>query len=203
MNRKKARTSVSQMVCETSDDPAFKELFEERLRARRIVKDLMVQRAIQDLSQKDIAEKIGCTQSRISKLETTHDADLRLGDLAQYADALGLRVNIVLESKERTPVTRIKKFAFQIKHELDKLAALAAHDQLIARGVSNLVGEAFFNLVSILQESAQKLPPRPEDGCPYISFEICAEEAKGDGEAAELTCADERPPRKMISSHRV
>ncbi len=33
---------------------------------------------------------------------------------------LGLRVSIVLESKECTPVTRIKKFAFQIKHELDK-----------------------------------------------------------------------------------
>jgi transcriptional regulator with XRE-family HTH domain len=164
------------MVSETSEGSSFKELFENRLRARRIVKDLMVQRAVQQLSQKEIAEKIGCTQSRISKLETTDDADLRLGDLAKYADALGLRVNIVLESKECTPVSRIKKFAFQIKHELDKLASLAAQDHLIAKGVSDFVGEAFFNLVKILQDSAKKLPSRPEDGNPYISFHICVEE---------------------------
>jgi transcriptional regulator with XRE-family HTH domain len=175
MNPKKARTSVSQMVRETSEDSSFKELFEDRLRARRIVKDLMIQRAVLDLSQKEIADRIGCTQSRISKLESTHDADLRLGDLAKYADALGLRVNIVLESKEWTPVTRIKKFAFQIKHELDRLATLAAQDHLIAKGLSDFLGEAFFNLVNILQESAKKLPPRPEDGNPYVSFHICAE----------------------------
>jgi predicted XRE-type DNA-binding protein len=55
------------MVRETSGDPSFQELFENRLQARKIVKDLMVQRAMRDLSQKEIAEKIGCTQSRISK----------------------------------------------------------------------------------------------------------------------------------------
>jgi transcriptional regulator with XRE-family HTH domain len=176
MNPKKARTSISQMVRETSEDPTFKELFEDRLQSRRIIKDLMVQRAVHHLSQKEIAEKIGCTQSRISKLETISDADLRLGDLARYADALGLRVSIVLESKECTPVTRIKKFAFQIKHELDKLAAFAANDHLIAKGVSVFVGEAFFNLVKIIQDSAKKLPSRPENGSPYISFHICAED---------------------------
>lgn len=182
MNRKKARTSVSQMVRETSDDASFKELFEQRLRARRIIKDLMVQRAVHDLSQRDIAEKIGCTQSRISKLEQTNDADLRLGDLAQYADALGLRVNIILETKEWTPVTRIKKFAFQIKREMDKLGALAADDHLIAKGVAEFVGEAFFNLMRIMQDSVKKLPPRPEDGNPYISFHICTENETEDSE---------------------
>ena len=97
METKKTLGSVSQMVRETSDDPAFTESFEKRLEARKITKDLMILRAVHRLSQRDIAEKVGCTQSRISKLETTNDGDLRLGDLARYSDALGLRVKILLE----------------------------------------------------------------------------------------------------------
>lgn len=177
MNPQKARTSVSQMVSETSEDPSFTALFEERLQGRRIIKDLMVQRATQHLSQEDIAEKMGCTQSRISKLESTTDANLRLGDLARYADALGLRISIVLDSKESTPVNRIKNFAFQIKHELHKLANLAATDRAIAEGVSRFFGEAMFNFVRILQDSAKKLPLHPENGGPLISFHICADNA--------------------------
>jgi transcriptional regulator with XRE-family HTH domain len=200
MNPKKARTSVSQMVRETSDDPAFKELFEQRLRSRGIIKDLMVQRAVHDLSQKDIAEKIGCTQSRISKLESSSDADLRLGDLARYADALGLRVNIVLESKECTSVSRIKNLAFRIKHELDRMAKLAADDHVIAKGVSGFFGEAFFNLLKMIQDSAQKLPPRPQDGSPTISFEVCSGDVELAQQPPALASADEEEPLSLTSA---
>jgi transcriptional regulator with XRE-family HTH domain len=182
MNHDKLHTSVSQMVHETSDDPSFKDMFEKRLRTRRIIKDLMVHRAVHRLSQKDIAEKIGCTQSRISKLESTSDADLRLGDLARYSNALGLRVRIVLENEKMNSVTRVKSLAFQIKNELDRMADRAAGDHQIAKGVSAFLGEALFNLVGILQDSAKKLPPRQEDGNPFISFEICSDDEDVQGE---------------------
>jgi transcriptional regulator with XRE-family HTH domain len=197
MNPRKARTSISQLVRETSDDPSFTALFEETLQARRIIKDLMVQRATQHLSQGDIAERMGCTQSRISKLESTSDDNLRLGDLALYADALGLRMSIILEPKELTSVSRIKRFAFQIKYELDKLAALAATDHSIAKGVSDFFGEAFFNLVRMLQDSTKKLPCRPEDGSPHISFHICAEDenqSEGDNDSIALADAEGTKP---------
>ena len=107
-------TSVPQMVRETSDDGAFVEAFEQRLHGRRILKDLMIQRATLGLSQKDIADRLGCTQSRISKLESTTDPQLRLSDLVQYADAVGLRVKIVLESKESPAADRVKERAFRV-----------------------------------------------------------------------------------------
>lgn len=37
-----------------------------------------------------------CTQSRISKLEDSADADLRLGDIQAYAQAVGLSFNLGL-----------------------------------------------------------------------------------------------------------
>src|ERR1017187_4754192 len=187
------------MVRETSDDPEFTQSFEKSLHARRITKDLVVQRAIHHLSQSDIADKMGCTQSRISKLETTNDDDLRIGDLARYSDALGLRVRILLETKENTPVARVKSHAFQIKHEMDNLARLAADDHVLAKGVSNFLGQALFNLVRMLQDSAQKLPPRPEDGCPYISFEICAEETESPDETPKPTELASLRERKTLS----
>jgi transcriptional regulator with XRE-family HTH domain len=86
------------MVRETSDDDggAFADALEERLRCRGILKDLMVLRASRGLSQGDVAAKMGCTQSRISKLESSTDADLSLGDLAGYASAVGFRAKVVL-----------------------------------------------------------------------------------------------------------
>src|ERR1700726_538855 len=81
---------------------SFAEELRDGIARRRLVKRLFVLRSAQGLSQSDIAEKMGCTQSRISKLESGSDADLRLGDLQTYADALGFETRIVLTRKGRT-----------------------------------------------------------------------------------------------------
>jgi transcriptional regulator with XRE-family HTH domain len=179
MNKKTTHTSVSQMVRETTDAP-FADAFEARVHRRRIVKDLMVLRAGRGLTQGDIASKMGCSQSRISKLESSTDFDLTLGDLVRYASAVGFRVGVVLEPRDTTVVGRVRNLAFQIKHELDRLAGLASDDQKIARGVAGFFNEAFFNLVRILQGSAKKLPCDPGDGEPPIWFEIHGGEDGGE-----------------------
>jgi transcriptional regulator with XRE-family HTH domain len=203
MNKKMTHASVPQMVRETTDAP-FADAFEARLHRRRIVKDLMVLRAGRGLSQGDIASKMGCSQSRISKLESSTDFDLTLGDLARYAGAVGFRVGVVLEPRDTTVVERVKNLAFQIKHELDRLAGLAAGDQKIARGVAGFFNEAFFNLVRILQGSAEKLPCDPEDGEPLISFEIHGgEDDRGATDSANIPSETKHPAgRKRSGSKR-
>lgn len=172
MKKKTTFASVAEMVRETTDDDAFTAAFEGRLRGRRIVKELMVLRAGRGLSQGDVASKLGCTQSRISKLESSADADIRLGDFARYASAVGFRVDVVLESRETTSVERVKRLASRIKEELDHLAGLARDDRRIAQGVASFFNEAFFDLVKILQGSAENLPRDAEDGELPLSFEI-------------------------------
>jgi transcriptional regulator with XRE-family HTH domain len=109
MPKKQTYNSISEVVRETSERTSFADAVEGRLSRRRIVKDLKVLRATQGLSQKDIAEKLGCTQSRISELESMIDANLRIGDISKYADVLGLELRIILESTDRSPVARAKK----------------------------------------------------------------------------------------------
>src|SRR5438874_1618374 len=86
---KKTFGSVSQLTRDLAESQTFADAVVRRLAERDVLDHLMALRTTQGLSQKDIAGKIGCTQSRISKLEGGKDNDLRLGDFAHYADALG------------------------------------------------------------------------------------------------------------------
>src|SRR6185369_3308361 len=95
--------SVADMVRGLSNDKAFAEDVVKEIEARNILRQLMALRAAQGLSQEDIAEKIKCTQSRVSKLESANDIDLRIGDLQEYADALGYQVEITLDHKVTRP----------------------------------------------------------------------------------------------------
>lgn len=64
-----------------------------------LMNELIAVRDAKGLSQKDIAETVGCTQSRISKLENAKDVDVRLGDLRAYANAVGC--DLVIELRTR------------------------------------------------------------------------------------------------------
>jgi predicted XRE-type DNA-binding protein len=109
MPKNKAYRSIPELVRDISGSSSFSDGFESRLANRKIVKDLMILRATQGLSQKDVALKLGCTQSRISKLESMSDADLRIGDLSKYAEVLGLELKITFESTNRLPAIRVSK----------------------------------------------------------------------------------------------
>src|SRR5262249_25109742 len=123
-----------------------------------------------------------------------------IGDLAKYAAAVGLRLNIILDPKEASAVSRVKTLAFRIKHELDHLAGLAANDSNIARGIAGFFGEAFFTLVRMLQDSASKLPPCSEDGEPLISFTICEDGGENSEEPIEPSAKSRTRRRKRANT---
>jgi len=178
MKTGKPYKSVLAMVRDLSDDPTFTAEIEKTLAGSRIVRRLSVLRVAANLSQKELADKLGWSQSRVSKLEASTDSALTIGDFAKYASAVGYRVGIALDSNAGTPVSRIKSRAFEIKREVDRLASLVGDDHELAEGVARFFGEAMFNLVNMLQGAANKLPCKPEDGSPYVSFQVHEEEPK-------------------------
>jgi predicted XRE-type DNA-binding protein len=94
--KQKSHDSVADMIREVLGDDRIADDFETHVTQRQIVKNLMALRAAAQISQEEIAAKLECTQSKVSKLENSEDEDLRLGDLAQYARALGYEMKIVL-----------------------------------------------------------------------------------------------------------
>ena len=157
MAKKKRHNNVSQMVRELSENKAFADDFEEQLERRQVVKGLMASRASLGLSQKDIADFLGCTQSRVSKLENGNDADLHLNDLAGYAAALGYDVTIAFTPKNWTAADEVKYHAFCIKKLLSLMTDLVAGDQSIGQGVLSFFQEAKHSLGKIVQSSVRTL----------------------------------------------
>ncbi len=156
MFKKTSRSSV-EMVRDVVEDPAFADDLTRHLAERRLVRRLFALRCAQGLSQKDIAEKMGCTQGRVSKLEASRDDDLSLGDIRAYAAALGLTTILGLEGGP-SAVARVKFHHACIMTAIDTLAKLALKDESIAKGIARFFGEAAFNFLAILEDATKKLP---------------------------------------------
>jgi transcriptional regulator with XRE-family HTH domain len=156
----KSRTyrSVVEMARATGGDPAFVEDLEKHLAERRLVRHLFALRCARGLSQKAVAEKMGCTQGKVSKLEASRDEDLSLGDIRGYAKALGLTTILGLEGGP-SAVARIKFHHACVTKQVNSLAKLAAKDDMIAKGVSRFFSETALNFLDILDQATKKLPP--------------------------------------------
>lgn len=114
-------SSVSEMIESLSEDPDFAREFEARVQDRLLTKNLSVLRNLANLSQKELADQLGCTQSKVSKLETGVDADLRFGDMIEYAKAVGYVPYLTFVPKGMTIADKVKMHALQIAEALPGL----------------------------------------------------------------------------------
>lgn len=174
--QEKQYNSIPEMIRDLSSDKEFAESLARGLSQRNIIDMLMALRASQALSQKDIAERMKCTQSRVSKLESGIDNHLRIGDFHDYADALGFEMLIFLCNKDRTMIEEVKYHAFAIRRTLFQMAKLAEDNPAIATEVRSFFREAAFNLAKIIRDSTKTvssaadtiLPPMPHAAVPFV-----------------------------------
>ena len=169
-------SSVTKMVESLSGGDSLASELKKRISERRIVKVLQAMRLAHDIQQSRIAEELKCGQSRISKIESGDDASLSLGEVEAYAKVLNCEVEIHFSKRGSTAVDRVKQHAFAIKREMDNLAECARSDESIAVGVAGFFGEAFFNLIRIVENSIEKLPLRPGNGEPYVKLTSSCDE---------------------------
>jgi transcriptional regulator with XRE-family HTH domain len=171
MANERLYTSVSDLVRDMAPDSSFQMEFEEHRSARMLVKQMVAMRAIKGLSQHDIAEKLACTQSRVSKLENSLDNDMRLGDFRGYAEAIDCEAFIGVVPRGITPVDKVKGHVFAIKKHTDDLAKLARTDDKIAAGVAQFFIELVMNFGSLVGDSVRRLPRNAND-VPYFDFNV-------------------------------
>lgn len=174
MNKNGATTrehnSVAEMVRNLTDDESAAKEFESQLERRKLVHFLFALRSSAGLSQKEIAERMGCSQSRISKLENGEDDDLRLGDLRAYVKALGSDVTFLFAKRGLGLASQVKYHALKMRDGLSRLVQIAREDDALVKGIAGFHAEAFVNIAKMIQETASKLPVCPENGEPYIKI---------------------------------
>lgn len=150
-------TSVASAIKGLGTDKKFTSDLEQEISNRTLSKSLFAMRCGAGLTQKQLADRMKCSQSRVSKLEVSPDRAIKVCDLIDYAEACDLDVRIGFH-KPMTLVNWVKHHAFEIKKNLDHLAELAHKDPDIDRGVKGFFPEVFFNLLNIISTSAEKLP---------------------------------------------
>lgn len=148
--------SVSEVVKNLTDDKHFQEEFDRQISDKTLSKTLFAMRCSKGMTQAEIASKLKCTQSRVSKLENSGIDAIKVSELVAYAQALGLNMSISFH-EEMTSVESVKFHAFEIKKHLDHLAGLAHRDDEIFEGVKDFYNEYLINILRLFKQSAGKL----------------------------------------------
>jgi predicted XRE-type DNA-binding protein len=181
----KAYTGVTEMIRDT--DPELAEEFESYLSQRKLVECLNVLRCTKGVSQAEIAERMGCGQSKVSKIEAAVDLDLNFGDIVHYTHALQQVMHITFMPARTTSVDHIRFHVNSIKSELTKLMKLAGDDEVIANGVGDFAIDMAQNFMVMIEGVIANLPNRVLKSNHSVCVEV-------EGENGELMPTD--PPKR-------
>ena len=170
----KKYATLTDLVHQTTgkDEKEFVQAFDERTEKRQVIRTLMALRASKGLSQKDIAAAMGHSQSKISKLESGTDEDLRLGELAEYLESLGYSARIVVAKPKNSIADEIKYHWHCLGKLLDRLLDLAHKDARIAVGIGKFANEVGFNYMSRIFGFMERLPATAREKTPAVTMQV-------------------------------
>ncbi len=171
----KKYSSVSELVRDTSS-AEFVEDFDRYQANRQLVNCLAILRCADGVSQVDLAKRMGCAQSKISKMESSTDADLSFGDVIRFALALNQSIQIVFSPSTKNGTDQIRFHLECIKNQLDHLARIAGDGKDISHGVEGFAIQTVQSLVATIESVLDKLPHRVEQSSASVRVE-----AEGEG----------------------
>ena len=169
-------SSVAEMARNLSEDKALGERLSKNIRDRVLVDVLMGLRTRRGMSQSDIAAKMDCTQSKISKLESDKDDDLRLGDLRAYTEALGFQMTIRLTTGKQSLVDQLRGYTVAIRKLLGRLTKYVAHeDGAISVGATGFaldvmkhMQDSISTTLDMVSKAVEQLPSKLPPETPEI-----------------------------------
>ena len=86
--------------------PAFQAQVEEELAAINVAQDLVALRESRGLSQTQLANRLGITQSAIAQLESAQPKNVELRTLVRVAAALGAHVDLSIRPRRQARKSR-------------------------------------------------------------------------------------------------
>jgi transcriptional regulator with XRE-family HTH domain len=148
--------NTAEMIRGLATDEKQADLSIHEMNQRCVIDFLMALRSSRGFSQTDLAAKMECTQSRISKLENGKDDDLRIGEFRDYVRALGMDLSFLLTKNGENIVGQVKQHVFAIRDLLMALGKMAGDDQVMADGMKETSGCQVSQFSVMKQSSARK-----------------------------------------------
>ena len=155
------KADAAKLAAKLAGDATMEQEVARHRQATQLATALEDFRVRKGLRQKDIAARMGVSNSTVSRIEDSHDADLRLGDLTNYAAALGLNLSFFFEEPNLPAAEQIKHCVFKISELLEhltKLAKVCNDDQVIVDGIMRFRGEVLFNFLEHYVQSDLDYP---------------------------------------------
>ena len=152
-------TSVGDAAAYLAGDEKVKQLVDEEICCSLLVNNLLQLRIEKGISQKELAKRIGCDPSKISRLEAGNDLQLKMGDVMQYLSALNVKMNMVFEDTSLAVAEQIKQHVFLIHEKLEQLVKLAKQvdgDEINIHKIHVFCSEVLFNFLSRFGASYKK-----------------------------------------------
>ncbi|MBZ4219043.1 MAG: helix-turn-helix domain-containing protein [Chlorobium sp.] len=152
--------SVVDAAALLAGDDTIKDLVAAEIEQSQIVNSLLQLRMRKGVSQKELSKSMGCDSSKISRMEAGNDLQLKVGDINQYASALGVSVQVVFEDKTLPVAEQIKSHVFSIHEQLEQLVGIAKRvdgDELIIGKINAFYGEVLLNFMLRFTDSHKKL----------------------------------------------
>ncbi len=192
----KPYASVLEMVRGTFET-GFADDFEDHPKTHALSRILTVARCRKEITQAQVAEKMGCGQAKVSKIERSPDRNLGFGDVGDYLKALDQGMYITLAPARANAADHIRFHLNAIAHHLDGLVKLAGDDPAIGRGVEAFAIEQIRDLLAMVAKSLDQLPDGgPESDSP-IRLEVAGE--RGEFLSDRPTGRVRRPSKKPAS----
>ena len=136
------------------------------------------------LTQKELAARMGRTQSAVSKLETAENDDFRLGDVREYASVLGLNVTIDL-SAPRTLAQEIRLQQERFVMLIDRLRECELDDSSISAALDKFKNDMSARILDLFLKMTPAASGTPaEERIPRLSVGTLAEPER----TAEASC---------------
>ncbi len=144
-----------------TEDESVKQSVQREVRESQVIWMLSNLRMSQGLSQREVADRMGCHPSKISKLESASDRNISWADVVLYANAVKHKPVLLFEPFDAPAADMIKFHVFSIRdrlEELRKLAVKLGRNDEISEQIHQFYGEVLFNFLAKFFDSYEALP---------------------------------------------
>lgn len=99
MARKRTFKSVMELLKGMGLSRKTVNAVEDKIEQSTIARELVVRRTKANLTQKELADKMGVSEKAVARIEETPNEKQTMGNIKAYANALGYRVFLHFEEK--------------------------------------------------------------------------------------------------------
>ncbi len=164
-------TSTAEAAAHLADDPEMARAVNDEISGNTLVSSLLSMRIAKGLTQEHIAESMKCDASKISRIESGNDRQLKWSDVVGYANALNVRMSVLFDDESLPAAARIKQCVFKIDDDLKKLAQMARQfdgDDKTAGKINQFYKDVLFHFLKRISQNLQR--PGNFISIPFISI---------------------------------